>query len=61
LQRVAGNPEWTLSSEKTVHVCKEPGTHILEEDLRLNIRQKGVDMKIGLDIASLALKKMVDH
>lgn len=31
-----------------------------EKDFELNIDQKGVDMKIGLDIASLAYKKQVD-
>ena len=31
-----------------------------EEDFELNIKQKGVDMKIGVDIASLAYKKQVD-
>ncbi len=32
-----------------------------EEDVFLSVRQKGVDMKIGIDIASLALKKFVDQ
>lgn len=31
-----------------------------EEDVYLEIRQKGIDMKIGVDIASLALKRFVD-
>lgn len=31
-----------------------------ENDLVLDLRQKGVDMKIGIDIASLAYKKQVD-
>ena len=30
-------------------------------DLKLNVRQKGVDMRIGVDIASLAYKKQVDQ
>jgi len=34
---------------------------IQESDLLLNMRQKGVDMKIGLDIATLAYKKLVDQ
>ncbi len=33
---------------------------IKEDEIYLNIRQKGIDMKIGVDIASLALKKFVD-
>lgn len=32
-----------------------------ESDFELNIEQKGVDMKIGVDIASLAYKKQVDQ
>lgn len=31
-----------------------------ENDVYLEVRQKGIDMKIGVDIASLALKKFVD-
>lgn len=31
------------------------------DDLELSIEQKGVDMKIGIDIASLAYKKQVDQ
>ena len=33
---------------------------LTEQDYFLNIEQKGVDMKIGLDIASIAFKKQVD-
>ncbi|MET3616641.1 uncharacterized LabA/DUF88 family protein [Peptoniphilus olsenii] len=32
-----------------------------ESDFQLNVRQKGVDMKIGVDIASLAYKEQVDQ
>lgn len=31
------------------------------EDLKLNIEQKGVDMRIGVDIASLVFKEQVDQ
>lgn len=34
---------------------------IKEDDFMISMRQKGVDMKIGLDIASLAYKKQVDQ
>ena len=34
---------------------------ITESDLVLNVDQKGVDMKIGIDIASLAYKKQVNQ
>lgn len=32
-----------------------------EDDVRYEIRQKGVDMRLGLDIASLAYKRLVDQ
>lgn len=31
-----------------------------EDDVYLEVRQKGIDMKIGVDIASLSLKRFVD-
>lgn len=34
---------------------------LVEADLTPNVRQKGVDMRIGIDISSLALKKQVDQ
>lgn len=41
------------------------GTLKLEElkdaDFELSVRQKGVDMKIGIDIATLAYKRLVDQ
>lgn len=32
-----------------------------KDDFKLDVKQKGVDMKIGIDIASLAYKKQVDQ
>jgi uncharacterized LabA/DUF88 family protein len=34
---------------------------ITEKDVYYEMRQKGIDMKIGIDIASLALKKLVNQ
>lgn len=34
---------------------------ISEQDFTINIEQKGVDMRIGLDISSMAFKKQVDQ
>lgn len=42
-----------LSGKKSVQ-------ELSDEDFQLNLRQKGVDMKIGLDIASLAIKKQAE-
>lgn len=46
---------WRL--RKNVLRSSEPTVTIDADDLEPNIRQKGVDMRIGLDIASLTLKK----
>lgn len=42
------------SGNKTIYDLKE-------NDFSISFRQKGVDMKIGLDIASLAYKKQIDQ
>lgn len=34
---------------------------ITEKDIAINLEQKGVDMRIGVDISSLAFKKQVDQ
>lgn len=34
---------------------------ILPDDLELNLEQKGVDMRIGIDISSLAFKHQVNQ
>jgi uncharacterized LabA/DUF88 family protein len=34
---------------------------ITADDMRLSLTQKGVDMRIGIDVATLAIKKQVDR
>ena len=59
----AKNNNWHLHTNKVKELLK--GTlkveDIKEEDVYIDIRQKGIDMKIGVDIASMALKKFVDR
>lgn len=54
---------YIFSSETVKKICKGSlrVEDLSESDLMLNMHQKGVDMKIGLDIASLAYKKLVDQ
>lgn len=49
---------WQVIAEKLK--ANVPSVSINAADLKPVIRQKGVDMRIGLDIASLTLKKLVD-
>lgn len=49
--------------DRIIKNCKNGsigGFSITQSDLTINVMQKGVDMKLGLDIASLAYKKQVD-
>ena len=39
---------------------KDPTTPVGENDVMLDVKQKGVDMRIGLDISSITLKKQAD-
>ncbi len=57
------NPTWGLSGDKLVKLLKRKISldEITEDDVKLAIKQKGVDMRIGLDIASVCYKKQVDQ
>lgn len=54
---------YTLKPEKVRELCdnKIDVSMLNEKDFIISLDQKGVDMKIGLDIASLAYKKQVDQ
>lgn len=55
--------EYNLKHQSLRDLCngKTNFDNLTESDFELNIEQKGVDMKIGIDIASLAYKKQVDQ
>lgn len=57
-----GNGDWEIRPAATKDLLKKNITieDLKEDDVFLSVRQKGVDMKIGVDIATLALKKFVD-
>lgn len=52
---------YVLTGQATKRLCNKSITvdDLTQEDFILDITQKGVDMRIGLDIASLAYKKQV--
>lgn len=53
---------YRLNPEALKKLCRKDITvdDLKESDFSLEIQQKGVDMRIGLDIASLAQKRLVD-
>ena len=57
------NLNYSLTPEAVKKLCSKTISvdDLTEDDFRLNIQQKGVDMRIGLDIASLANKRLVDQ
>jgi uncharacterized LabA/DUF88 family protein len=62
-RRVQENEAGSASSEQMLCELREivPAWRLISEgDVILGLRQKGVDMRIGLDIASMTLKHQVD-
>ncbi|NLT97604.1 MAG: NYN domain-containing protein [Christensenellaceae bacterium] len=57
------NAYYTIKQEALKKLCRKVITidDLTENDFVVSLNQKGVDMKIGLDIASLAHKKQVDQ
>ena len=49
---------WTLNAHQLP--VDKPELLITSEDLLPNVHQKGVDMRVGLDIASLTLKRQAE-
>lgn len=58
-----GNAGYTIGAGATKKLCSKRMSidDLTRADLRLEIQQKGVDMRIGLDIASVAYKKLVNQ
>ncbi len=63
LGHLSDRSEWTLRPERLKELLARKITmdNLNDDDFVYDSRQKGVDMKIGLDIASLAFKKQADQ
>ena len=57
-----GDSSWILKEDAQKRLLKGDiaVSDLRDNDFTANLRQKGVDMRIGLDIASLTLKKLVN-
>jgi uncharacterized LabA/DUF88 family protein len=51
---------WALGNSAMKNITKNGARPIAANDLVPNIEQKGVDLRIGLDIARLALRRLVE-
>jgi uncharacterized LabA/DUF88 family protein len=63
LGRIKDSGNWQIYPAKVKALLKREIAinDIKEDDVFYEMRQKGIDMKIGVDIASLALKKQVNQ
>jgi uncharacterized LabA/DUF88 family protein len=58
-----GTGRWQIHSRRLKEVLshKRKFEGLTDDDFYFELRQKGVDMKIGIDIASLAYKQLIDQ
>jgi uncharacterized LabA/DUF88 family protein len=63
LGELADDSQWIVRPEPLKRLLKREITvdDLVEADLRYDVTQKGVDIKFGIDIASLAYKKLVER
>jgi uncharacterized protein (TIGR00288 family) len=62
LGRLNDTARWKLSVEATSRLIEDPANFVVtDDDFKIDTIQKGVDMRLGLDVASLAFKKQVDQ
>ena len=63
LGRIKDSGNWQIYPSKVKALLKGEINfgHITGDDIFYEMRQKGIDMKIGVDIATLALKKQVNQ
>lgn len=58
---IAKQRGWSLTDSYTHQAISGPHGAPTERDVFLALEQKGVDMRIGIDVATLALKRIVDR
>lgn len=62
LGRLNDTSRWRLTEQATDRLIADPkGFQPTDDDFDIDTKQKGVDMRMGLDVASLAFKGQVDQ
>jgi len=63
LGHLSAHTQWTIKPHKVIELLagKIQMADLREDDVTIDIRQKGVDMRIGVDVSSPAFKKQVDQ
>lgn len=52
---------WSLTREATADLIQSGPRALGDDDVEMNFTQKGIDMRIGLDVAWLSIKRIVDR
>jgi uncharacterized LabA/DUF88 family protein len=62
LGRLNDTSRWRLTESATMRLIENAQTYQpSDDDFEIDTKQKGVDMRLGLDVASLAFKRQVDQ
>ena len=63
LGQLSDHVDWAIKAESLIRLRRGDVAwqSLQDADFQLNVKQKAVDMKVGLDIASLAYKRLVDQ
>lgn len=62
LGRLNETSRWRLTEAATARLIDDPASFMPTDlDFEIDTKQKGVDMRLGLDVASLAFKRQVDQ
>ena len=52
---------WSLTPKATLDLIQNGPRALIIDDVEMNFTQKGIDMKIGLDVAWLSIKRIVER
>ena len=61
LGRLNNASEWRLKATTVKRLREQNGITLTDDDFEIDTKQKGVDMKLGLDVAAMAFKKQVSQ
>ncbi len=61
LGRLNDSSEWRLKPQVARRLATGDMTALSDDDFEIDTKQKGVDMKLGLDVAAMAFKGQVDQ
>lgn len=61
LGRLNDDSEWRLRAAVAKRLLDDETSPISDDDFEIDTKQKGVDMKLGLDVAAMAFKRQVNQ